>query len=46
MTNYSRKLRIGVNIRSKEKVEKAMEFAERSSSGIKESTEGDEETGR
>ena len=29
IANYSRKLRIGTNIRRKEKVEKAIEFAER-----------------
>ena len=29
MTNYSRMLKIGVNIRREEKVEKATEFAER-----------------
>jgi len=27
MTNYSKKLRMGVDIRRKEKVEKAIEFA-------------------
>jgi len=29
IVNYGRELRIGVNIRKKEKVEKAMEFVER-----------------
>ena len=29
ITNYSRELRMGVDIRRKEKVEKATEFAER-----------------
>jgi len=29
MVNYSRKLRIGVDIKRKEKVEKVMEFTER-----------------
>jgi len=29
MTNYGRELRMGTDIRKKEKVEKAMEFAER-----------------
>ena len=29
MANYNRELRIGVNIKRKGKVEKAMEFAER-----------------
>ena len=29
IVNYGRKLRIGVDIRKKEKVEKVMEFAER-----------------
>ena len=29
IANYSRELRIGTNIRRKEKVEKAIEFAER-----------------
>ena len=29
ITNYGRKLRIGVNIRRKRKVEKAIEFTER-----------------
>jgi len=29
MTNYGRELRIGADIRRKEKVEKAMKFAER-----------------
>jgi len=29
MANYRRKLRMGANIRKKEKVERVMEFAER-----------------
>ena len=29
MVNYGRELRIGINMRKKEKIEKAMEFAER-----------------
>jgi len=29
MTNYGRELRMGVNIRKKEKVEKTIKFAER-----------------
>ena len=29
IVNYGRKLRIGINIRRKEKIEKAIEFAER-----------------
>jgi len=29
MANYSREMRMGVDLRRKEKIEKAMEFAER-----------------
>jgi len=37
MANYGRKLRMGVNIRKKGKVEKATEFAERMNKIIKKS---------
>ena len=33
MVNYERELRIGIDIRRKEKIEKAMEFAERIKKG-------------
>ena len=37
MANYSRELRIGVDIRRKGKVEKATEFAERIKKGVRKS---------
>jgi len=53
MANYGRESRMGVNLRRKEKMEKATEFAKknkkstgRSRSSFKESTRGDKKTSR
>jgi len=50
MVNYDRELRMRADIRRKEKVEKAIEFVEKSSGGIgsssEEGTGRDEMTGR